>query len=131
MMDLSASCLHLTHLAHTQIEQWIGDTHAPDAVLASLLAAFSPAFTMVTTDGHRLPHGALPTLFASLRGARPGLTIQIDELAVRHADAGSVLLSYRERHAWNAGATTRRATALFITDADGQPQWAHLHETWA
>lgn len=116
---------------HAHIEQWIGQTDAPASVLTALLGSFAPAFSMITTDGQRLPHGALPALFAGLRGSRPGLKIQIDEWAVQYADAGSAVLTYRERHTWNGGGTQRRATALFTPGEDGQPQWAHLHETWA
>lgn len=131
MTDLPSSCLRLTLDAHALIEQWIGLADTPEPVLADLLSRFAPGFTMITTDGQRLAADALPALFAGLRGARPGLMIDIDEMAVRHADAASVLLSYRERHAWRTGATQRRATVLFTAGADGQPQWAHLHETWA
>jgi len=131
MMDLSSPCLRLALDAHAHIEQWIGQTDAPASVLTALLGSFAPAFTMITTDGQRLPHGALPALFSGLRGSRPGLKIQIDELTVRYADGGSAVLTYRERHTWNGGATQRRATALFMAGEDGQPQWAHLHETWA
>lgn len=131
MMDLSSPCLRLALDAHAHIEQWIGQTDAPASVLTDLLGSFAPAFTMITTDGQRLPHGALPALFAGLRGSRPGLKIQIDELTVRYADGGSAVLTYRERHTWIGGATQRRATALFTAGEDGQPQWAHLHETWA
>lgn len=130
-MDLSASCLHLTHLTHARIEQWIGGAPLPETALAALLAGFAASFTMVATDGQRLHAQALPALFEKLRGARPGLTIQIDEVMVHRAAASAVLLSYRERHRWDAHATTRRATALFTLNADGQPQWTHLHETWA
>lgn len=131
MTDLPATCLRLTLDAHALIEQWIGQPDAPDDALAELLSGFAPGFTMITTDGQRLAGDALPALFAGLRGARPGLKIGIDEMAVRHADAASVLLSYRERHAWRNGATQRRATVLFIAGVDGPPLWAHLHETWA
>lgn len=131
MTDLSTPSLRLALDAHARIEQWIGNADTPPPVLAALLDAFAPEFSMITADGQRLPPGALPALFAGLRGLRPGLKVQIDELAVRHADAGAALLTYRERHAWNGGATQRRASALFMAGADGQPQWAHLHETWA
>lgn len=131
MPDLSSHCLRLTLDVHTRIEQWIGTPNAPDTGLAALLAGFAPGFTMIAADGQRLSAEVLPALFGGLRGARPGLKIDIDELAVLHADAASVLLSYRERHAWNAGATQRRATVLFTVQPDGQPQWTHLQETWA
>ncbi|MBB1594195.1 hypothetical protein [Achromobacter sp. UMC46] len=131
MTDFSSTSLRLTLDAHALIEQWIGQPDAPDGVLAELLSGFAPGFTMITTDGQRLTGDALPALFAGLRGARPGLKIDIDEMAVRHADAASVLLSYRERHVWHDGATQRRATVLFTAAADGRPLWAHLHETWA
>ncbi|CAB3691125.1 hypothetical protein [Achromobacter piechaudii] len=131
MTDFSTLSLRMALDAHTRIEQWIGQPDAPEPLLAALLDDFAPAFTMISVDGQRLPSGALPALFAGLRGSRPGLKIQIDELAVRHADAASALLTYCERHAWQGGATQRRASALFTAGADGQPRWAHLHETWA
>ncbi|CAB3625673.1 hypothetical protein [Achromobacter pestifer] len=131
MTDLPSTCLRLTLDAHALIEQWIGQPDAPDTVLAALLSGFAPDFTMITTDGQRLPRNTLPALFGSLRGARPGLKIDIDEMTLHHADSASALLSYRERHAWTHGATQRRATVLFTAAADSPPQWAHLHETWA
>ena len=129
--DLHTAALHLVHHTHGQIEQWIGGVAPPDQALTTLLSSFAPDFAMVTTTGERLAADKLPALFAGLRGTRPGLTIQIDELTVHHADACAVLLGYRERHRWDDGSTSRRATALFTVNADGQPQWAHLHETWA
>lgn len=131
MTDLSTPCLRLTLDAHALIEQWIGQPDAPDHVLADLLSRFAPGFTMITTDGQRLDGNALPALFAGLRGARPGLKIDIDDMTVRHIDTASVLLTYRERHVWSTGATQRRATVLFTRGAGELPQWAHLHETWA
>ncbi len=131
MSDLSSQCQRLTLDVHSRIEHWIGSPDAPDAQLAVLLDDFAPGFSMIAADGQRLPAEALPALFGGLRGARPGLKIEIDELAVLHAGADAVVLSYRERHAWSAGATRRRATALFTVLPGGQPQWMYLQETWA
>lgn len=130
MPDFSERCRRAAHDAHALIEQWIGQTDLPPATLPRLLAHFADDFSMVTTDGQRLPDGALPGLFARLAGSRPGLRIRIDELAVLHADAGSAVLTYRESHTWHGGATVRRATASFIAAEDGRPLWRHLHETW-
>ncbi len=131
MSDLSSQCLRLALDVHSRIEHWIGSSDAADAQLAVLLDDFAPGFSMIAADGQRLPAEALPALFGRLRGARPGLKIEIDELAVLHAGADAVVLSYRERHAWSAGATQRRATALFTVLPGGQPQWMYLQETWA
>lgn len=131
MTDLSTPCLRLTLDAHSLIEQWIGQPDTPDHVLADLLSRFAPGFTMIATDGQRLDGKALPALFAGLRGARPGLKIDIDDMKVRHIETASVLFTYRERHVWSTGATQRRATVLFTRGAGELPQWAHLHETWA
>ncbi|MBD9474024.1 hypothetical protein IB268_13975 [Achromobacter sp. ACM01] len=131
MSDLSSHCLRLAVDVHARIEGWIGSPDAPDTQLTALLKDFAPGFSMIAADGQRLPAEALPALFGRLRGSRPGLKIDIDELAVLHAGADSVLLSYRERHAWSAGATQRRATALFVVQPGGQPQWMYLQETWA
>lgn len=131
MPDLSSHCQRQALDVHSRIEQWIGSPDAPDNQLAILLERFAPGFSMIAADGQRLSAAALPALFASLRGARPGLKISIDEMAVLHAGADSVVLSYRERHAWSAGATQRRATVLFTVQPGEPPQWAHLQETWA
>lgn len=131
MSDLSSQCLRLALDVHSRIEHWIGSPDAPDAQLAVLLDDFAPGFSMIAADGQRLPAEALPALFGRLRGARPGLKIEIDELAVLHAGTDAVVLSYRERHAWSAGATQRRATALFTVLPGSQPQWMYLQETWA
>ncbi len=131
MPDFSERCRLAAHTAHALIEQWIGRADLPADALPRLLAHFSDDFRMITTDGQRLPDGALPGLFARLAGSRPGLRIHIDELAVVHAGMDSALLTYRESHAWHGGATVRRATASFVAADDGRPLWQHLHETWA
>lgn len=131
MPELAELCLREVTETHMLIEQWLSHADCPDDVLETLLQRFGPGFSMISPSGARLADGGLPTLFARLRGARPGLQIQIDALMLVHEDARSATVTYRETQAWHTGTSERRATALFVAGNDARVTWRHLHETWA
>lgn len=112
---------------HIEIEQWFSGV-APEGTLDTLLARFSPAFTMIApATGTRVNAFGLKALFTRLGGQRPGLKITLSELE----SLGENLVTYREYQVDASGTRTdRRATAVFERQTDGRVLWRHLHETY-
>ncbi|VVD66730.1 hypothetical protein PAQ31011_00384 [Pandoraea aquatica] len=115
--------------AHIAIEQWLGGRAEPSA-LETLLARFSPAFSMIALSGARVNRAALDALFGQGHGKRPGLQIVVDEVdTIAQWPTGGVV-GYRETQTDDEGCTTvRRSTAVLEREADGHIVWRHLHET--
>lgn len=114
---------------HMAIERWFTGAADP-AELAPLLARFSPAFRMVSTQGNALGKESVTELFEQMHGKRPKLRITIDEMEISHVWPGGACLTYRETHADAGGSqTARRSTVLLEAGADSSLQWRHLHET--
>ncbi|WP_448951866.1 hypothetical protein [Labrys neptuniae] len=98
--------------------------------MSSLLARFSPAFTMVTLSGAQIDYEGLRSFFIQARGSRPGLELEIAELETLSRSDKVAILAYRERQEVAAGdVSTRRSTAVFTLGDDGKVQWLRLHET--
>ena len=56
--------------------------------------------------------------------------MEITDVIVRHHDAGSALVTYRERQVQGELATDRLSTVLLLDRADRPtPVWRHLQET--
>jgi hypothetical protein len=128
-MTESNPCFDEVRDAHDEIARWLSGAAAAES-LQGLLARFSPAYTMVTLTGARLDYTALAVFFAGVRGARPGLRIEIDELELIASGDGRAVVGYRERQRGADGeTTTRRSTAVFTRDAAGRVLWLRLHET--
>ncbi|PCE33904.1 DUF4440 domain-containing protein [Burkholderia ubonensis] len=115
--------------AHVDIECWLSGDAEPGR-LRSLLARFSPAFSMVALTGTLLDHAGVEALFARGHGARPGLRIEIDALTDIHTSRDFAVIGYRETQTDGEGRrTVRRSTAVFGRDAGGRIVWRHLQET--
>ncbi|AOJ24016.1 hypothetical protein [Burkholderia seminalis] len=113
------------------IERWLSGIDTAPAALDALLAAFSPGFTMILTDGCVVDHDGTRALFAKLVGAKPGLRITLSEIRVLAADASHAVITYLEaQHAAAGALPARRATAVFERDAAGVVRWTHLQETF-
>ena len=66
---------------HVEIEQWFAGV-APEGTLQTLLARFSPAFSMIApATGARVNAAGVNALFTRLGGMRPGLKITLSEMA--------------------------------------------------
>jgi hypothetical protein len=116
--------------AHLAIEQWLSGL-APRESLPALLKRFSARFTLLGPQGTLLDRQGIESFFSSSHGARPGLSIALDEVAPVGAWDGSTLIGYRERQTVSNGhQTLRRSLALFDRDRSGNVVWRHLHETW-
>jgi len=116
---------------HIEIEQWFAGT-APEGTLHTLLARFSPEFSMIApTTGARVNAAGVNALFTRLGGMRPGLKITLSELAGIDRHARGATLTYREHQVDHSGTQTdRRATVVFEQQASGALLWRHLHETY-
>jgi hypothetical protein len=113
---------------HRLLQAWFrgegGDDPAP------VLQRFDEGFLMITPAGRLLPFAAFAAGFPALRGTRPGLVMEITEVAVRHESAGSALVTYRERQVTPGAANDRASTALLLDRRDrAVPVWRHLSET--
>lgn len=128
-------CLDDVLTTHELIRTWLG-TRLPDApdkaVLAALLARFSPAYTMVTPGGGTLDHAALRVFFSGAGGSRPGLQMQISDLQLLQDSDHGAVVAYRETQSLPDGSSTvRLSTVVYDKTADGRLLWRHLQETWA
>ncbi|WP_175819214.1 DUF4440 domain-containing protein [Burkholderia sp. BCC0419] len=115
--------------AHVDIERWLSGRAEPGR-LATLMARFSPGFSMITPSGTVLDYAGVDALFSHGHGARPGLVIGIDELRALAVWSDGATVGYRETQTDAQGRrTVRRSTALLRREADGVIVWRHLHET--
>ncbi|AVE07272.1 DUF4440 domain-containing protein [Pseudomonas sp. R11F] len=116
---------------HIQIEQWFAGV-APEGTLPSLLARFSPEFSMVApATGARVNAAGVNALFTRLGGMRPGLKITLSEMTGIDQHANGATVTYRELQIDDSGTRTdRRATVVFEKQASGALLWRHLHETY-
>lgn len=116
--------------AHELIRHWLSDETAPDEICETLLARFSPAYSMVTPGGAMLDFTALASFFRTQRGARKGLHIDIENMQLVAESAGGATVTYQERqHLPGQNATLRFSTVVFESDPEGAIHWRHLHET--
>ncbi|KVE34813.1 hypothetical protein [Burkholderia sp. TSV86] len=114
---------------HIDIEHWLSGRAEPGR-LATLLARFSPGFSMITLSGTVLDYAGVNALFSHGHGARPRLMIGIDELQVLAVWSDGAAIGYRETQTdGEERRTVRRSTAIFRREADGVIVWRHLHET--
>ncbi|PMQ06677.1 hypothetical protein DyAD56_04220 [Dyella sp. AD56] len=116
-------------LLHEQIETWFrGD--APSDALNALVGCFANAFQMVTIRGERLERDDVRSLFARLGGARPGMVISIDQVAVIVEAPMGWLVTYRETQVAADGSSNQRHSAAWLQPTNhGRPNWLFLQET--
>lgn len=116
--------------AHDLIKAWLGNPQAKEEVCDSLLARFSPDYSMVTLQGGLLNFSALADFFRAQRGARPGLEIEITALSLLAESAAGATVTYQElQHQPGKNSTLRVSTAVLEKRCDGQIIWRHLQET--
>jgi len=118
---------------HRVIEDWLtGRAPRTRDAYAAFADAHAPAFTMVTPEGALLARDELLPGFEGAHGSAPGLRIRIEDVAVVHADAGGVVVTYEEWQDGPAGRSGRRSTVLLERHAPAPHglRSRHLHETW-
>lgn len=117
--------------AHEAIEQWFA-TEQDEAALDSLLARFSPQFSMVSPLGRVLDLEALSALFRMAGGQKTGFKIELSEMHGIALHKLGATVSYREQQTDATGLhSDRRSTVVFEKQASGEVIWRHLHETFA
>jgi hypothetical protein len=113
---------------HRLLQAWFRAEGSDDP--APVLAHFDEDFLMVNPAGRLIPFAAFAAGFPTLRGTRPGLVMEISEVAVHHHAGGSALITYRERQITPALTNDRISTALLLDRPDRHtPVWRHLQET--
>ncbi|MCQ4159893.1 nuclear transport factor 2 family protein [Roseomonas sp. GC11] len=114
---------------HTVLQAWFNAEGSED--VATVLDHFDEGFTMITPTGAVVTYDAARAGFAAGRGGRRSLVMEISDVVVRHVDATSALVSYRERQTQDGKVTNRLSTALLLDRPDrAAPVWRHLQETW-
>lgn len=119
---------------HEFLEGWLsGTVPETDAAFARTDALAAP-FEIVGPDGERRDRAALLADLRAAHGSRPALTVEIQDVRRRIADAEGdlALVTYRERQADAGESTVRLTSALFGNDPDAPNgvAWLHAHETW-
>lgn len=116
-------------LLHEQIELWFRG-NAPAEALDTLAACFADDFRMVTIRGDQLDRDDTRSLFGRLHGARPGVVITIDHVAVRVERPVGWLVTYRETQRMTDGSSNQRLSVAWLQPVDGgRPRWSFLQET--
>lgn len=115
--------------AHVAIEQWFAQEQ-DETALDSLLARFSPQFSMVSPLGRVLDLEALRGLFRMAGGKKTGFKIELSEMCGIALHERGATVSYREQQTDVTGLhSDRRSTVVFEKLESGQVIWRHLQET--
>ncbi|MDN3220132.1 DUF4440 domain-containing protein [Pseudomonas nunensis] len=116
--------------AHVAIEQWFAQEQ-DETALESLLARFSPRFSMVSPLGRVLDLEALSALFRMAGGQKTGFKIELSELCGIALHERGATVSYREQQTDSRGLhSDRRSTVVFEKLESGEVIWRHLQETF-
>ena len=114
---------------HRLLQSWFRAEGVDDP--QAILVRFDEQFTMVTPAGKIITYAQFSAGLPAARGSRPTLIMEISEVAVRHLDEASAMITYRERQLQDSGTTDRISSALLLRRADRPtPVWRHLQETW-
>ncbi|EMH4161363.1 DUF4440 domain-containing protein [Pluralibacter gergoviae] len=117
---------------HLLIRRWFSEPGCPQAIYNELIARFSDDFAMVSPGGLTLDYSRLETLFLSLRGAKPGLDIDISQMRIVAEHPGGATVTYAERQTLSGGdATLRYSVAVFAKAPGERIIWHYLQETLA
>ncbi len=113
---------------HRLLQAWFRAEGSDDP--APIFAHFDDDFLMISPAGRLIPFAAFAAGFPTLRGTRPGLVMEITDVAVCHHTPGAALVTYRERQITPALTNDRISTALLLDRPDRPtPVWRHLQET--
>ena len=116
--------------AHELIRQWLGNTQSDSIIYDQLLARFSPDFSMVTPSGIKLNYRSLATFFLSHAGAKPGLSISIENMTLITESPTAATVCYQEwQKLSDHPSSLRFSTVVFERNSHGILFWRHLHET--
>jgi hypothetical protein len=114
---------------HVVLEAWFNASGAED--VATVTNHFAENFRIVSPLGKVTPFADFARALPNLRGARPGLKMEIAEAEAIWANDACAAVAYQEKQTLGTTVTLRFSTALLIADPKRPvPQWLHLQETW-
>lgn len=109
---------------HRVLQDWFRAEGTDDPSV--VLAAFDPSFRMVGAAGKIVTYDTFAANVPKMRGSRPGLVMQISDVAVWFQQGDIALVTYRETQRQD-GAETERWSSALLRDAPGQARPIHLH----
>lgn len=131
--DLAAAALREVHAFHAFLADWFaGRAAAGGGVLAGQLQRFDANLQYIMPSGAIGDAATIEHLLGSAHGSATAIEIEVRNAVVRHADAGSVLVTYEEHQTGGNDDNSRLATAVFVPKADAPHGvgWFHVHEVW-
>lgn len=116
--------------AHELIRQWLGNAQADSIIYDQLLARFSPNYSMVTPNGIQINYRSLAAFFLAHAGAKPGLLINIENMALITESPTNATVCYQEcQKLPDHPPSLRFSTVVFERKSHDILVWRHLHET--
>lgn len=133
-MDVVSACEQEVVGLHRFFEVWFRGGFADQVRgFQRFTDVMAPGFAIVSPRGTSTELAALSDGLRAAFGSWPSdASISVEEVRVRHAHAGLVLVTYLERQHVGGKNTARRSTAL-MQEHEGTPNgmcWLHVHETW-
>ncbi|GBR54006.1 hypothetical protein [Gluconobacter sphaericus] len=114
---------------HRLLQDWFCGVGSSDP--KDILDRMTPDYMMVGAAGRLVTFEMFTKVLPSLRGSRPGLVMEIEDVKVLHAFEGGMLAFYREIQTQGETRTERWSSVLFCAAGQGeQLLWKHLQETF-
>lgn len=114
---------------HRVLQAWFRAGGPDDA--DAVMARFDEDYRMVGAAGGVVTFEKMRAALPTMRGSRPTLVMEIDEVEIRHLAGDCAVITYREVQTQDSGVTTRWSTAVLLDRADRPtPVWKALQETF-
>lgn len=114
---------------HRLLQDWfcgVGSSNPQD-----ILDRMTPDYLMVGAAGRLVTLEMFAKVLPSLRGSRPGLVMQIEDVRILDVFDGGILAFYREIQTQGDTKTERWSSVLFRNAEQGkQLLWKYLQETF-
>ncbi|MFT8674996.1 MAG: hypothetical protein ABF990_09745 [Acetobacter sp.] len=128
MDDLKAATQEIVDL-HVLLQAWFrgeGSENPQD-----IIDHFAPGYEMVGAAGRRIGLDGFAAALPKLRGSRPGLVMEIEDVAIHTRVGDALLATYREVQTQGESRTERWSSALFVPGSTATGlAWSFLHETF-
>lgn len=114
---------------HVLLQSWFrGEGEAnPETILSH----FTADYMMVGAAGRPLSRDAFASALPKLFGSRPGLVMEIEDVAVKASFPDGHLVTYKERQTQDGTRNERWSAVVFRTSAETQDLlWQYLQETF-
>lgn len=129
---MTASAIDEVRRFHIFVEQWLSGTSNAETGWRLFEDSLAETFEMVVPQGPSVPREQLLKSFASARGSRPGVRVEIRNERVLYESADLCLVRYEEWQLHEESSNQRVSTALFARSSEAPLGWSWLavHETW-